>query len=57
MLSEMSDGERQLLYDFTHMWKIKKQVDMEKRLVVIRGEGRCGEDEKGKGAHMYGDGW
>ena len=24
MLGEMSDGERQILYDFTHTWKLKK---------------------------------
>ena len=23
MLNEMSDGERQMLYDFMHMWNIK----------------------------------
>ena len=42
MLSEMSDRERQLPHDFTHMWKINKQnkhKDKENRLVVTRGKG------------------
>ena len=25
MLSKMSDRERQILYDFTYMWNLKKQ--------------------------------
>ena len=25
MLSEMSDGERQILHDFTYMWNLKKK--------------------------------
>ena len=39
-----------MLYDFTHMWKIKKIItnrhrDPENRLVVTRGEGH-GEGKK-----------
>ena len=42
-LSEMSDLERKILYDFTYMWNIKqvkqnknKGIDTETRVVVIR---------------------
>ena len=27
MLSEMSDGERQMVYDFTCMWNLKSKID------------------------------
>ena len=45
MLSEISQTEGETLYDFTHMWNIKKllnkskHVDTENRVVVTRGEG------------------
>ena len=42
MLGEISDGERQIPYDFTHTWKLKKknqqQTDTENSLLFIRGE-------------------
>ena len=46
MLSEMSDGERQTLYDFTYIWNLKKNpqenrnrlIDTESKLVVAGGE-------------------
>ena len=33
------DRERQIQYDFTHLWKINKHIDKENRSVVTRGEG------------------
>ena len=33
------DRERQIPYDFTHMWKINKHMDKENRSVVTRGKG------------------
>ena len=46
---------RQILYDFTHKWKINKTMDEENRLVVTQ-RGRGSEvGERGRGAHMYGD--
>ena len=48
MLSEISQSERQLPYDFTYMWnlmnKINKQnrnrlTDIENRLIAVKGEG------------------
>ena len=50
-----SDRERQILHDFTHMWKITNTW-IENRLVVTRGEKGWGVGERNKGAHMYGDG-
>ena len=49
------DRERQTQCDFTHMWKINKHMDKEKRLVVTRGEGASRVGERGNGAHMYSD--
>ena len=37
-----SDRERQILYDFTHVWMIKKQTHRENKVVVTRGEIRLG---------------
>ena len=51
----MPDRERQTLYDFTHIWKIHKHIDKENRLVITRGKGGGGSDQRGKGAHIYGD--
>ena len=51
-----SDGEIQIPYDFTHVVGKQQQAirDTENRLVVNRGRG---EGKRGKGAHLYGDGW
>ena len=32
MLSEMSDGKRQILYDFTLMWNIKQKKQQTKQI-------------------------
>ena len=44
--AQIKDTERQILYNFTHMWNLKqtnktnkKLIDTEDRSVVIRGEG------------------
>ena len=50
-----SNRERQIPYHFTHMWKIKKHMDKESRLVVTRGQGSWAVGVRGKGAHIYGD--
>ena len=31
MLSEMSDGERQILYDFTHMWNLRNKANKQRK--------------------------
>ena len=49
------DRERKTWYDFTHMWKINRHMDKEKRLVVTRAEEGGGVGIRGKGAHMYDD--
>ena len=47
MLSGISQ-ERQILYDFTHIWNLKNQIkqnilmDTENKLVAIKGEGTWG---------------
>ena len=47
MLSGISQ-ERQILYDFTHIWNLKKQIkqnilmDTENKLVATKGEGTWG---------------
>ena len=46
------ERERQMLYDFTHMWKINKHIDKENRLVFTRGEGSGGR-AKGLKGHIY----
>ena len=45
MLSEISQTERQILYDFTYMWNLKKKTnentklrDTKNKLVVVRGK-------------------
>ena len=60
MLSEMSDRERHIPYDFIYMWNlnnnIKKQnrlIDVENRLMVARGEEIGGLAEKGEGTEKY----
>ena len=65
-----SDRERQILYDLTDMWNLKKEkknkiselnpnqnkhLDTENRVVVTRVGG--GEGEMGKGGQLYGDPW
>ena len=40
MISEMSESIRQILYDLTYMWNIKKKIkpiETENRFVVARG--------------------
>ena len=65
VLSEMSDGERQTLCDFIHIWNIKykqnKGTDQIKQNTEVRGgewwlpEGRgSGEDEMGQDGQLCG---
>ena len=54
ILSDMSDGDRHIQYDFTYMWILKKNKwesknKTENKLVVIRGEGGWGEGEVHEG--------
>ena len=66
-LSDVS-GERQIPYDFTHMWNRininvmnkwdkNKHTDTENRVVVTKGEARWRIDEMDKGVEPCGDGW
>ena len=69
VLSEMSDGERQTLCDFTHMWNIKykqnKWIDQIKQNTEVQGtewwlpeEWGYGEGEMDKEGQLYGgDEW
>lgn len=51
MLNEMPDSEREILYNLTYMWNLKKkknQTHKASRLVVARGRaGGRGMDEGG----------
>ena len=50
MLTKISQMEKeQILYDFTHMWKINKHIHKEKSVVVTRGEGGGGRVKEVKG--------
>ena len=55
-----SDGESQMPYDFTHMWKIIKTTNRHRPREQIgvsqRGMGE-GRGQRRKGAHMFGDRW
>ena len=56
MLSKI-DRERQILYYFTHMWKINKQTYRYREKIGGYQRGReLGEGERGEQAHKYGDG-
>ena len=54
MLNEMSERERQILYDLTYMWNLKKKtktklIDTKNRLVGTRGRGGNGTDKMVEG--------
>ena len=62
ILSEKSDRERQILYNFTYMWNIKnkinrqtkqKQTHRENKLRVARWEGLMRMGEMGEGSKKY----
>ena len=56
MLSKISQTEKDKHRMSSFMLKINKCMDKENRLVVTTGEGGGEESDRGKGAHMNGDG-